>query len=166
MGQGEREQIVEIGVSGAGPTNVVGGPGRRYPGNERLQSVEIRCIERLGLPDGQRYPVRDDPILRAKLLEVRDRLAAANHEIFADHLEPVHRRALVQNPGVVRKAVAHAHAKVGDRVALPKAHASLPYGAMKVAQSEKARPTQCPAWPPHSEPKGSSARLRAGRALA
>src|SRR5262249_1350845 len=59
-------------------------------------------------------------------VEVVSGLSARDHEVFADDLEKIHARALLQDPPVVRNAKAHADTEIGSTEASEHARTILP----------------------------------------
>jgi hypothetical protein len=78
---------------------------------EVAQALQIFKIGRRGRGDRQRNAVHHHRITLADPFENTERLAARQHVILADHLEPVDRRMAVQNLVIVLRAQAQSKAE-------------------------------------------------------
>ena len=93
----DRQQIVQVLAVHAGPAQMVGDPFRLDALGEVFQALQIFEIGRRGRCDRQRHAVHHHGIAFADPVERAQRLAARQHVVFADDLEPVDRRIAVQD---------------------------------------------------------------------
>ncbi len=117
LGVGDRQQIMQVLAVHAGPAQMVRHPFRLDAAREILQALQIFEIRRRGGGDRQRHAVHHHRIALADLVEHAQRLAARQHVIFADDLEPVDRRIAVQD--FVVMLVAQARDRSRGRAAWP-----------------------------------------------
>ena len=101
FGVGQRQQVVQVGAVHAGPAQVIGDPGRLDAFGKLFQFAQIPAVQRVGAADGQRHAVHDHGVAFADAIQVVQRLAAGDHVVFAQDLEPVHRRPFVDDGLVV-----------------------------------------------------------------
>jgi hypothetical protein len=97
IGVGNRQQIVQILAVYAGPAQMIGNPFRLDAFGEIAKPLQIFEIGRRGGGDRQRHAVHHHRIALANPVEHAQRLAARQHVVFADHLEPVDRRMTVED---------------------------------------------------------------------
>ena len=98
---GDGQEVVQIHAMHPGPTEMIGDPFRVDAGGERLQPREIVKIERRGGGDGERYAMHHHGIALADPVEHAQRLAALDHVILGEHLEPVDFGRAVQDLGIM-----------------------------------------------------------------
>ena len=108
LGVGDRQQIVQILAVHAGPAQMIRNPFRFDAPSEVFQVLQIFEIRRRGGSDRQRHAVHHHGIALADPVEHAQRLAARQHVIFADDLEPVDRRMALEDFVVVLRAQAEA----------------------------------------------------------
>ena len=92
FGIGNRQQVMQVHAVHARPTQMVGNPFRIDALSECFEVAEIVHIERCGRGDGHRHAMHHDWIAFANLIEDVERLAARNHVVLGEHLEPINGR--------------------------------------------------------------------------
>ena len=112
-GVGDRQQIVQVLAVDAGPAQMVRHPFRLDASGEVLQGLQIFEIGRRGGGDRHRHAVHHHGIAFANPIERAQRLAAGQHVVFADDLEPVDRRIAAQDFVVMLVAQAETEAEEG-----------------------------------------------------
>ena len=91
------------------------GKERRFgPLDKILQSFEMLAIQSIGGAEIHRHAMLNHFVLFENFVEHFQGSTAVAHVIFADDLEPVARRLVVQDVTVMRHAQADADAKVGE----------------------------------------------------
>ena len=113
FGVGDRQEIMQVLAVDAGPAQMVGHPFRLDPPGEVLQGLQIFEIRRRGGSDRHRHAVHHYGIAFANAIERAQRLAAGQHVVFADDLEPVDRRVASQDLVVMLVAQAETEAEEG-----------------------------------------------------
>src|SRR4051812_34018185 len=97
----------------SGPAQMVRHPFRLDAPSEILKGLQIFKIWRRGGGDRHRHAVHHHGIAFANPIERTQRLAAGQHVIFADDLEPVDRRIAAQDFVVMLVAQAETEAEEG-----------------------------------------------------
>jgi hypothetical protein len=108
------QQVVEVCAVSAAPAEVVADPRRPNALHELPQSREVVSIERLGATDVQGHAMLYYGVALQHAVEVSERSASGNHEIFADDFEEIHRGLLLDHVLVVGNSEADANAEIGQ----------------------------------------------------
>ena len=74
----------------ARPAQVIGHPGWLDLGGERSQPVEVGFVERIDRAQGKGDTVKHDRVVAARRPENPPRVAAFDHEVLGDDLQPIH----------------------------------------------------------------------------
>jgi hypothetical protein len=88
-GVGEGKKVMGVSPVDAAPAEVVGKPRRLGSASELLDAPEVFAAEGLRGTEVHRDAMLDHLILIEDLIQNFERLAAVNHVIFRDDLEPV-----------------------------------------------------------------------------
>ena len=123
LGVRHRQQIVRVDAVGGAPAEVVGDPGRLDVARERGQLRQVALVERIGRADRQRHAVQHHRVVAADRLQHAARVAARDHEVLGDHLEPADVRLGFDDVAVVLAPQTQAASEVGEHVG------STPLGA-------------------------------------
>jgi hypothetical protein len=118
LGIGDRQEIVQVHAMDAGPAQMIGDPGRLHPVRQRLQPAEILQIERGGGRDRERHAMHYDGIAFADAVKDAQGLAAIDHVIFGDDLEPVDFRLAFEDLAIMLRPKTQAEAEKGRPVAV------------------------------------------------
>jgi hypothetical protein len=111
LGVGDRQQIVQVLAVHAGPAQMVRDPFRFDAPGEVFQALQIFEIGWRGGCNRQRHAVHHHGIAFANPVERTKRLAAGDHVVLADDLEPVDRRISVEDFVVMLRAQAETEAQ-------------------------------------------------------
>src|SRR3954447_11006608 len=95
---------MQVSARSAAPTKMIAHPGRARATNEGFELGEIRPVGGRRAADPEGHAVLHDAVRLEDAIEVVAGFAARDHEVFADDLEEVERRAILQNGSVVRDA--------------------------------------------------------------
>src|SRR5690606_2983221 len=94
------------------------------------QAGKVLPVQRIRSTEVQRDAVRNDRIAVEDRVQVAERFAPGDHEVFTDDFEEIDRRPVPEKVGIVRHAQADADAEIAEAVALAKAadgHAASAY---------------------------------------
>src|SRR5713101_9379099 len=111
----QRPEVVDVAAAMAAPAEVIGDDGRLDAIDERTQRGEIRLVERIGGPDGERDPVQRNRHVAPHLLESGHWPAAGSEVVLAHRLHPVDRRPLGEEAAEVAGAKPEAMSQVWSR---------------------------------------------------
>lgn len=85
----QRQQVVQVDAIDTGPAQVIRHPGRLDAVDQRRQAVQIIGTQRIDTADRQRHTVQHQRKVAPHLLQHGQRLAAGDHEVLGNRLEPV-----------------------------------------------------------------------------
>ncbi len=97
LGVRDGQEVVQVHPVHAGPAQMIGDPFGVHALGKFLQRAEIVHVERRGRGDGERYAVHHDGVALADLVEHVQGLAALDHVVLGDDLEPIDGRVAVKD---------------------------------------------------------------------
>ena len=100
----QRQEVMQIDVCRAAPTKMIADPWGFHAAQHLLEAAQVILVQRLDAADAEGHAVLHDAVALEHGVEVVERLAAFDHEIFADDLEEVDGGTLFENGAVVRHA--------------------------------------------------------------
>ena len=109
----DRQQIMQVLAVHARPAQMIRNPFRLGAPREVFQPLQIFEIRRGSGGDRQRHAVHHHGIAFADPVERAQRLAAGQHVVFADDLEPIDRRIAIEDFVVMLVAQAETEAEEG-----------------------------------------------------
>ena len=89
LGVRQRQKVVGVAPSDAGPAEMVGHPGGLEASRESVEPRQIGLVQRIGRSDGERHAVQHHGVPLAHPREHVERAAALDHEVLGERLEPV-----------------------------------------------------------------------------
>src|SRR5271154_4454084 len=100
---------------------MIGNPGWLQTPGKRRKLPQIIAVQRVGRSRRERYAVHNDRVIRPNLIDYLKWTATRAHEVFRNHLKPVHHWPPLEDLGVMRPSKAHAKAQK-RKFAMPHCH--------------------------------------------
>ena len=130
LGVGHGQEVVQVHPMDAGPAEMIGDPFGLNALGEGLQSAQIVHVEWSGRGDRQRNAVHDDRIALADPIQHVERLAAFDHVVLGNDLEPVDGRLAVEDLLVMLRPKTQAKTQIKGLLGN---HAGAPRGVWEPA---------------------------------
>jgi hypothetical protein len=112
LGVRDGQEVVQVDPVHAGPAEMVGDPFRIDARGEFFQRAEIIHVERRGGGNRERDAVHHHGITLDDLVEQAQGLAALDHVVFRDNLEPIDGGVAIENLFVMLRSQPQAKAEI------------------------------------------------------